>query len=231
MIKNDNDLEEKYSKMIKKVSEDYSLCNLYIQYPGICPIIDISLSNCIEGPLISRTSNKTKNDMRKEYNISLDKKILLIGFGGHNFTYNNIINDLYLPDNWLCLLLGCNNNDVINTKKFISLSFDCYIPDILIMVDCVIGKVGYGFVSECLSSYTPLIYISRSHWCEEYYLIKLLQLYNAGIEMSYSDFITGNWYEYLDKALSLSSLSWKLNDIHNSKNGPNFILNKIESML
>jgi hypothetical protein len=68
MIKNDNDLEEKYSKMIKKVSEDYSLCNLYIQYPGICPIVSsIEQSKIMEGPLIARLPKKSKTEMKKEY--------------------------------------------------------------------------------------------------------------------------------------------------------------------
>ena len=227
MIKNDSGLEEIYSDMIKEVSQDYSYCTSYIQYPGICPIINIPSTNCIEGPLVSRTSKKTRDDMRKQYNISADKKVLLIGFGGHNFNFKNITNDSYLSESWICIVLG--SNDMTNTEKFISVSYDCYVPDLLIMVDCVIGKVGYGFVSECLSAGCPLIYISRSNWSEENYLIQLLQTYNAGFEMTYNDFINGNWIECLDRALSISC-SWKLNDLH-SKNGPEMILKQIESLL
>jgi hypothetical protein len=47
--------------------------------------------------------------------------------------------------------------------------------------------------------------------------------------MNYNDFISGNWNEYLDKALLLHQTSWKLKDIHDSKNAPEIILKQIES--
>jgi hypothetical protein len=55
------------------------------------------------------------------------------------------------------------------------------------------GKLGYGTVTECLSTstLTPLIYVTRTGWPEEKYLIPLLESYNCGINMSQSDFYNG----------------------------------------
>lgn len=104
-------------------------------------------------------------------------------FGGHKV-------DCF-PDDWVCLVLGSKTEEM-PSKKFIAVSFDCYIPDLLIMADCFLGKVGYGFVSECLTANCPLIYISRSHWAEESYLVTLLDSYNAGLEMPIKLFQSGN---------------------------------------
>lgn len=203
-------LKVEYKKMIDQISEDYSCCNLFIQYPGICPVLaSIESSKIIKAPLLCRLPKKTRDEMRHEYDI-IDEKVLILGFGGHKVDYSELTD--CLPDDWVCLVLGSKTEEMPKSSRFIAVSFDCYIPDLLIMADCCLGKVGYDFVSECLTANCPLIYISRSHWAEESYLVTLLDSYAAGLEMSIKVFQSGNWKDYLLQALTLK---WKLKDYHN----------------
>eukprot|EP01037_Dinobryon_pediforme_P020864 gene20864-21583_t len=52
-------------------------------------------------------------------------------------------------------------------NRFIAMSFESYVPDLIAASDAVLGKIGYGFVSECIANSTPLIYVPRSDWPEE----------------------------------------------------------------
>ena len=50
-----------------------------------------------------------------------------------------------------------------------------YPPDILGAADVMIGKIGYGTVSECLAHLCPLLYIPRVDWPEQSRLETLLE--------------------------------------------------------
>jgi L-arabinokinase len=71
-------------------------------------------------------------------------------------------------------------------------------PDLVNAVDAVIGKLGYGTVSEILAHDVPMIYVQRTHWNEQQYLLDLMHRHGAPIEMSMDDFNNGNWRPYLE---------------------------------
>jgi N-acetylglutamate synthase-like GNAT family acetyltransferase len=205
--KSSNELISRYSDMIKQITTDISTVDLYIQLPGQTPIPkDMKFNKILQGPLLTRLSNKNREELRLNMNIKSTDRLCLLGFGGHN---NNIITlkDEFLPDEWICLVLG-STDGLMPSKRFISISFDEYIPDYVLMADVVLGKLGYGFVSECLSHYTPLIYINRNNWAEEKYLEDLLISYKAGISMPLIDFQNGNWKRYLDEGSKLRNIKW-----------------------
>lgn len=56
------------------------------------------------------------------------------------------------------------------SARFRALPQDAYVPDYIHMAHAVLGKLGYGFVSECLTMGTALIYVPRQDWPEERYL-------------------------------------------------------------
>lgn len=47
--------------------------------------------------------------------------------------------------------------------------------------DALIGKIGYGTVSECLAHATPLVFVRRDYFNEEPFLRRLLQMHNAAV--------------------------------------------------
>lgn len=56
------------------------------------------------------------------------------------------------------------------SARFTAMPLDVYVPDLIPLADAVLGKLGYGFVSECITLGTPLIYVPRQNWPEEPYL-------------------------------------------------------------
>ena len=122
--------------------------------------------------------------MRLKYNIPVHAKVVVFGFGGQSFMgYNLGADTLPVGQDWYCLVLGGEQYTDFGSNKFIPIHRDVYVPDILVGADVMLGKIGYGTVSECLSSLIPLIYVSRDGWPEERPLVQLMEKYCSIVEM------------------------------------------------
>jgi len=88
-------------------------------------------------------------------------------------------------------------------EQFIRLDRDVYIPDVINASDVVLGKIGYGSVSECVFHRTPLIYVPRENFAEEPELKQVLERHETCVEMSAKAFASGEWREAIEKASAL----------------------------
>ena len=70
--------------------------------------------------------------------------------------------------------------------------------------DALIGKIGYGTVSECLAHGRPLVFVRRDYFNEEPFLRRLLQMHGAAVEIRRRDFLEGNWTPFLAAAAELT---------------------------
>lgn len=70
--------------------------------------------------------------------------------------------------------------------------------------DVLLGKIGYGTVSECLAHSTPLVFVRRDYFNEEPFLRRLLQLHGGAVEIKRRDFLEGNWAPFLLHATELN---------------------------
>lgn len=219
----DEETIQRYREMIDQCARDYSYANSYLQLPGAVPLPPhMESSKHSFGPLIGRNSVRTRQEIFRQY--SLDRlefqHILLIGFGGHDVPWDILRNpsSLPLPEGWICLILGgtpappsTHSSNSLSPSRIISIPYQCYVPDLISISSVVLGKLGYGFMSECLSHEVPMLYMTRSCWPEEVYLKKYMEIYEppSGVErqrvncleMKYEDFVNGNWEEYLLKCL------------------------------
>ncbi|KAF5367054.1 hypothetical protein D9758_003889 [Tetrapyrgos nigripes] len=50
-----------------------------------------------------------------------------------------------------------------------------HFPSLLALSDCLLGKLGYGSVSECIDSQTPFVFVSRPLFVEEWGLRRVLE--------------------------------------------------------
>lgn len=157
------------------------------------------------GPLITR---KIRNsELRKELQIPENHKVLLLGFGGHATEWH--LQDHFLPQGWYCLVLRASP-DLMPSERFRSLPHDVYVPDLIHASDVVLGKVGYGFVSETISGGTPLVYVPRVYWAEEDYLVNVIKdKYHAALPISLDEFNQGNWEPYIEEAYKLKG-TWTI---------------------
>jgi len=172
-----------YEEMIMQCNKDSFSCDYYIKLPGQTPNKSSTSSfKTIDGPLIARLATAdARIRIRKSLGISDDQKILLLGFGGHDTDWN--LENRFLPDGWVCLILGISESALeklsLPKDRFRSMSFDSYVPDLIAASDVVLGKIGYGFVSECLANGTPLVYVPRSNWPEEPFVGELYIIHSV----------------------------------------------------
>ncbi|KAH7925849.1 hypothetical protein BV22DRAFT_1128707 [Leucogyrophana mollusca] len=78
-----------------------------------------------------------------------------------------------------------------------------YMPDLTAVADVLLGKLGYGTVSECVDSCTPFIYVSRPLFVEEHGLKLLLSQEGVGLELSRAAYEDGDWALAIQEAWSL----------------------------
>jgi len=196
---------EQLNLMIDQCTSDYNDADVYAQLPGNSPPPKgFNSDKLIHTSLITRNFKKNKYEIKNIFEIPEGNKVLLLGFGGHQTEWN--LKDKFLPKDWTCLVLGASQSDLPVSGKFRAVNYNCYVPDLINASDVVLGKLGYGTLSECLRHKKPLIYVPRSSWPEENCLITLLETNAGGLCMSTDDFLNGNWSPYLTKALELNNL-------------------------
>lgn len=75
--------------------------------------------------------------------------------------------------------------------------------DLLASVDAVIGKLGYGTVSECACNGTPLLYMPRRDWPEEKVLAEWLAMHGRCAPVDLADVARGDLGGALDALWAL----------------------------
>ncbi|KAI0787436.1 hypothetical protein C8Q74DRAFT_1251708 [Fomes fomentarius] len=77
---------------------------------------------------------------------------------------------------------------------------DVYMPDLTAVADVLLGKLGYGTVSECVDACTPFVYVPRPLFVEEHGLRLLLQREGVGVELERVKYEVGEWAEAVEEA-------------------------------
>ncbi|MEA2079133.1 MAG: hypothetical protein U9P00_04620 [Pseudomonadota bacterium] len=75
--------------------------------------------------------------------------------------------------------------------------------DLVASCDAVLGKCGYGTVSECVVNATPLLYIPRPDWPEEQVLLQWLETRNAAVPVDPIRLGSGVFTDLVVRARSL----------------------------
>ncbi|KAL5716067.1 L-arabinokinase [Ranunculus cassubicifolius] len=187
-----------HRSIVWQIAEDYSHCEFLIRLPGYCPMP--AFRDVIDVPLVVRTLRKSRQEVRQELGIGEDVKVVIFNFGGQPAGWK--LKQEYLPDGWLCLVCGASDSQEI-PPNFIKLAKDVYTPDLIAASDCMLGKIGYGTVSEALAYNLPFVFVRRDYFHEEPFLRNMLEYYQCGVEMIRRDLLTGQWAPYLLRAVSL----------------------------
>ncbi|CAA6671179.1 unnamed protein product [Spirodela intermedia] len=187
-----------HRSIVWQIAEDYSHCEFLIRLPGYCPMP--AFRDVIDVPLVVRRLHKSRPQVREELGIEENVKLLIFNFGGQPSGWK--LKQEWLPDGWICLVCGASENQEL-PPNFIKLAKDVYTPDLMAACDCMLGKIGYGNVSEALAYNLPFVFVRRDYFNEEPFLRNMLECYQCGVEMIRRDFLTGHWKPYLERAISL----------------------------
>ncbi|KAL5208229.1 hypothetical protein ABZP36_032664 [Zizania latifolia] len=187
-----------HRSIVWQIAEDYSHCEFLLRLPGYCPMP--AFRDVIDVPLVVRRLHKSRSEVRKELGIADDVKMVIFNFGGQPAGWK--LKKEWLPDGWLCLVCGASETQEL-PPNFIKLAKDAYTPDLMAASDCMLGKIGYGTVSEALAYKLPFVFVRRDYFNEEPFLRNMLEHYQCGIEMIRRDLLTGHWKPYLQRAVTL----------------------------
>ncbi|KAI4316185.1 hypothetical protein L6164_024189 [Bauhinia variegata] len=187
-----------HRSIVWQIAEDYSHCEFLIRLPGYCPMP--AFRDVIDVPLVVRRLQKSPKEVRKELGIQENTKLVILNFGGQPTGWT--LKEEFLPSGWLCLVCGASDSEDL-PKNFRKLAKDAYTPDIIAASDCMLGKIGYGTVSEALAYKCPFVFVRRDYFNEEPFLRNMLEYYQGGVEMIRRDLLTGHWKPYLERAISL----------------------------
>ncbi|XAR57680.1 L-arabinokinase [Bertholletia excelsa] len=187
-----------HRSIVWQIAEDYSHCEFLIRLPGYCPMP--AFRDVIDVPLVVRRLHKSRKEVRKELGIGEDVKLVILNFGGQPAGWK--LKEEYLPSGWLCLVCGSSDSQEL-PPNFVKLAKDVYTPDLIAASDCMLGKIGYGTVSEALAYKLPFVFVRRDYFNEEPFLRNMLEYYQGGVEMIRRDLLTGHWKPYLERAVSL----------------------------
>nr|XP_027099581.1 L-arabinokinase-like isoform X1 [Coffea arabica]XP_027099582.1 L-arabinokinase-like isoform X1 [Coffea arabica] len=187
-----------HRSIVWQIAEDYSHCEFLIRLPGYCPMP--AYRDVIDVPLVVRRLHKSRKQVREELGVGEDVKVVILNFGGQPAGWK--LKEEYLPSGWLCLVCGASNSQDL-PPNFIKLAKDVYTPDLIAASDCMLGKIGYGTVSEALAYKLPFVFVRRDYFNEEPFLRNMLEQYQGGVEMIRRDLLTGHWRPYLERALTL----------------------------
>ncbi|KAM3239911.1 hypothetical protein ACQJBY_053540 [Aegilops geniculata] len=187
-----------HRSIVWQIAEDYSHCEFLLRLPGYCPMP--AFRDVIDVPLVVRRLHKSRSEVRKELGIAEDVKVVIFNFGGQPAGWK--LKKEWLPDGWLCLVCGASDTQEL-PPNYVKLAKDAYTPDLMAASDCMLGKIGYGTVSEALAYKLPFVFVRRDYFNEEPFLRNMLEHYQCGIEMIRRDLLTGHWKPYLLRALTI----------------------------
>ncbi|XP_006401380.2 L-arabinokinase [Eutrema salsugineum] len=187
-----------HRSIVWQIAEDYSHCEFLIRLPGYCPMP--AFHDVIDIPLVVRPLHKSREEVRRELGVPENVKLLIFNFGGQQTGWK--LKEEYLPAGWLCLVCGASAKQEL-PPNFIALPKDVYTPDVIAASDCMLGKIGYGTVSEALAYKLRFIFVRRDYFNEEPFLRKMLEYFQGGVEMIRRDLLAGCWAPYLERAVTL----------------------------
>ncbi|KAF9000646.1 hypothetical protein BDQ17DRAFT_1205065, partial [Cyathus striatus] len=110
-----------------------------------------------------------------------------------------------LPDgSWIAIVCGVSKEQWKGEEElpegFYVAPKDVYMPDLTASADVLLGKLGYGTVSECVDSCTPFVYVSRPLFIEEHGLRLLLESEGVGVELGRQSYEAGDWASAVEEA-------------------------------
>ncbi|KAI0326951.1 hypothetical protein GY45DRAFT_1309622 [Cubamyces sp. BRFM 1775] len=104
-----------------------------------------------------------------------------------------------LPDeSWIAIVCGVpkdwgrEDGEELPENFFVA-PRDVYMPDLTAVADVLLGKLGYGTVSECVDACTPFVYVPRPLFIEEHGLRLFLEREGVGVELSRAQYELGEW--------------------------------------
>jgi len=191
---------------VLSVARDFASASLLLRLPGSTPLPAFGAVEDV--PLIARTARRGREEVRSSLGLGAGvRRVVLLTFGGQSSDGLTLRAEA-LPPGWACVacVSACPAGGGALPPGYVAAPASAHIPDLVAASDVVIGKIGYGTVSESLAACTPLLFVSRAAFAEEPYLRGLLERAGCGREMPRDDLYAGRWAGHLQAATELKPI-------------------------
>ncbi len=166
---------------------------------------DLSAFPCIRDiPLVARKPTLSRDDVRRRCALPLTGRVVLLSFGGIGVTMSAVAE----PPHGVTFVAtqSAASSAAPQRCQFISnaemAARGVRYEDLVAASDAVMTKPGYGIVSDCLASGTPMIYTSRGRFAEYDYLVAAIKTYLPHAFISNDDLRAGRWLPALDEVFA-----------------------------
>ncbi|KAL2067575.1 hypothetical protein VTL71DRAFT_2000 [Oculimacula yallundae] len=187
------------SEMVMELQKMYAEFDHVVRLPGYIafPFIENHWTpeekkrKVIDAPLVFRPARKGRDEVLTSLGVPsamMGFKVLLVQFGGQLSQENSVREVPKLPEGWICLW-----SEKMDDPRFYKFPRDVYAPDLVGASDMVLGKIGYGTVSECLGMDKSLICVLRPMFAEEAGLLSYMTNNGSCQEISVADYESGDW--------------------------------------
>jgi len=167
-----------FASMVVQMKEDYALCTKYFSLnPGLDGAGFINAENI---GMIGRKGRNKKVSIAQKFDIDVNKKWCLVYVG--NFGLDGVRWDhLSRFRDWEFFGLSPLQDAADNYHYIQNLNFNY--ADLTASSDLVLGKLGYGLLTESLCNGVPVIFIERRDFAEYPVLKEELLIRGQGIEI------------------------------------------------
>ena len=188
----------KFKDIILSLEQIYAQSSIHIQCTPFC-------KNCTSSTKVNpifRQGRETRKKVLSQLGLNQTDQYTLVTTGGISMhhTLSNLDNDLFL-------VVPGDFEKVFKQKQmiYIPMNSHIYFPDIVRYANCIVGKVGYGTVSECWGMNIPFLGVFREEFRESDVLKKFCLKNLIFKEIKLSEFLNGTWHN-----LSIQLASQKL---------------------
>ena len=146
---------------------------------------------------IFRNCRNPVDQIKMSLGLKKDQDFLLLTTGGISL-YKSFTDDYSSSKPIVCTT---NQSSIIQKGNLISLPMNSgiHFPDLVRASACVIGKAGYGTISECWGTSTPLQAVYRENFKESEILRCFAKSNLEHREISLKDFLNKNWDDNFPK--------------------------------
>ena len=185
-------------KLLANIRQAYAQADLALRIAPGLPMPAFRQIHDI-GPIASPAPSQ-RESLRTTLGLTPQERLVLVGFGG--------IPLRGLPWEQMNALSGfrfiVTGSAELRYPRIASLrDLPFRFSTVLVSVDLVMTKPGYGTIVECVTNQIPLVYVRRYNFADEAPLVEYIARYGRGIELTLDDFQSGTWQQALEQALTL----------------------------
>ena len=179
--------DEKMAPVLAQMRRAYQEANAFVACEPCMPMPDLQ-NKILVGP-IARIGTSRRAEILQQFDLPQHAKLILVAPGGL---------PMELPvDHWPVrenIYWLVQSNWQVSGPHIISLNqLSFTFIDVLASADLLVGKPGYGSVSEAVCNGIPFLYLKRGDWPEEPYLLEWLHQQGVGCSVERAAFYAGDF--------------------------------------